>query len=151
MSKESLSTTAKKALIITIMHEIWPWLLGILSPALVYFLSLSSGILKDPLYKILSPILLAVLLCTTILFGIWWARLYIRFGRLHLAYGVLWDKELNMHCTDCHKFLKHSSYASNIFHCSDIKCDNKHVLKDDDSNPLTKQQAIDLLQNKNPR
>jgi hypothetical protein len=64
---------------------------------------------------------------------------------LYSAYGVFWDTELNMHCLSCMKPLKHSTFGSSIFFCSDPKCNSKHVLKDDLGNDITKQEAINRM------
>jgi|GEM_PF-3013784 len=147
MIKESPLPTAKSTLIALIVQQLWPPFLSISLSASLYLYSRGAEITTNPKYPKYSLVLLAILLCTTILCLIWSVRLYWRFGKFRLSFGVLWDKDLNMHCTHCHKFLKHSSHGPNTFYCSNIKCNNKHILKDDDSNPLTKQQAIDMLRN----
>ncbi len=145
MPEESLSTTAKKALIPLIIKALWPLLLSIILSVTAYFYSKGAEIISHQKYKEYSLVLLAILLCTTILFLIWSVRLYWRYGRFRQAYGVLWDKKLNMRCMSCHKPLKHSTLGPEMFWCSDPKCNSKYPLKDDNGNLLTKQEAINRM------
>jgi len=145
MTEDTLSTTAKKSLIPLIIQQLWPILLSIVLSATAYFGSLGAEIISHQKYKEWSLVALAILLCTTILFLILWVRLYLRYGRFHLAFGVLWDKEFRMHCLDCHNLLKYSTHDPSILHCSVRRCDNKHVLQDKSGQRLTEQEAIKRL------
>ena len=55
-----------------------------------------------------------------------------------------------MPCPICGKPLKKwfGLGGTSFIGCSDIKCNNKHVLRDLDGNELTAKQAIELLTNK---
>jgi len=102
---------------------------------------------SDTRYAKYSLVLLAILLCTTIIFLTLWARLYWQYGRFRLAYGVLWDNGNNMHCPSCHKILKPSIDPEKpfLFWCSDPKCNNKCPLKNDEGKMITQKEAIELL------
>lgn len=62
-------------------------------------------------------------------------------------FHVYWDKNNKMRCLNCGKPLKYSSSDSDpsIFHCSDPRCDSKHILKDKQGKKITEQEAIDLM------
>ena len=64
------------------------------------------------------------------------------------AYGVFWDKELNMRCLNCKKPLKNSSDKPSIFFCSDRNCNVKHVLRNDDGVDLVRAAAVSLIRQK---
>jgi len=64
------------------------------------------------------------------------------------AYGVFWDKELNMRCLSCKKPLKNSSAGPSIFFCSDRGCNVKHVLRNDDGVELVRAAAVSLMRQK---
>lgn len=145
MKEESLSTTAKKALIPLIIKSLYPVLLSIILSVALYFYSKGAEIISHPKYKEYSLVLLATLLGATILFVILWVRLYWRYGRFSQVFGVLWDKDFKMHCLSCHKPLKYSSIDPSILNCSDRKCDNKHVLRDKLGQKITEQQAIEFI------
>ncbi len=145
MTEETFSTTAKKALITLLIQQLWPIALSIGLSGSAYLISTSTETVSYPEYKKYSLILLAIFLCTTILFLILWARLYWRYGRLHFAFGVLWDKEFKMHCTDCHSLLKYSTKDPSILHCSRRRCDNKHQLQDSSGQKITEEEAIKRL------
>jgi hypothetical protein len=147
MTQESISSTTKKALIPIIINKLWPIFIGIVISGSAYFYSLGSEIITDPGYPKYSLGLLAILLCTTILFLVLWARLYWHYARFRAAYGVLWDRYYNMHCPSCHKSLKPASDPTKpfLFYCSDIKCNNKCPLRTDEGKMITQKEAIELL------
>lgn len=148
MTEESISTTAKKAIIPLIIKALWPILLSIILSIAAYLYSTVAEIVVHPQYKEYSLFLLAGLLGTTILFLILWIRLYREYGRFCEAFGVLWDKKLNMRCMSCRKPLKHSTLGPEVFWCSDPKCNSKYPLRDDNGNLLTKQEAISRIKNR---
>lgn len=74
----------------------------------------------------------------------WW-RLYSICERFENKFGVLWDKKKRMYCTNCRKLLKNSTKDFSTFFCSDPKCNNKHFLRDETGNPITKNQAIEKM------
>ena len=145
MPEENISATAKKALIPLIIKDLYPIFLSIGLSAFAYLYSMGVEITASPKYKKYSLILLAILLCTTILFLLSWLKLYLKYSRFQEAFGVLWDKNYNMRCMSCHKPLKHSSLSPEMFWCSDPKCNSKYLLKDDNGNLLTKQEAINRI------
>ena len=147
MTKETASSKAQKALIPLIIDKLWPIFLSIVLPGLAYLYSVGTDIVSDTRYTKFSLVLLAILLCTTILFLILWVRLYLRYGRYRPAYGVLWDKSNNMHCPNCHKILKPAGDPEKpfLFWCSDPKCNNKLPLKNDEGKIITKKEALELL------
>lgn len=63
-------------------------------------------------------------------------------------FGVYWDSGHNMYCLSCMKPLKNSSIGYSYFFCSDPKCNSKHILKDNNGDLISKQQAIDLMTKK---
>jgi len=65
--------------------------------------------------------------------------------QFHESFGCLWDNNYGMRCMSCKKLLKNSSLGPSVFFCSDPKCNNKHILKDNDGNELTKQDAINRI------
>ena len=149
MTKETLSSTAQKALMPLMINKLWPIFLSVVLSGSAYLYSLGAEIVSDPRYTKYSLALLAILLCTTILFLALWARLYWQYGRFRPAYGVLWDKGNNMRCPSCHKPLKPSSDPEKpfLFWCSDPKCNNKCPLKTDEGKMITQKEAIKLLGN----
>jgi hypothetical protein len=62
-------------------------------------------------------------------------------------FHVYWDRNNKMRCLNCGKPLKYSSSDSDpsIFHCSDPRCDSKHVIKDKHGKKISEQEAIDLM------
>ncbi len=64
-------------------------------------------------------------------------------------FGAYWDSKFNMYCLNCLQPLKKSTFGPKIFFCSNqLRCNSKHILRDDNGNELTKQQAIDLMTKK---
>jgi len=61
------------------------------------------------------------------------------------ACGALWDENFDPRCMYCGSLLKHSSLGPAIFFCSDIKCNNKHILRDEFGNLINKDIAIKKL------
>lgn len=145
MTKDTLSTTAKQSIIKLILEKLWPILLSIGLSAPAYLYSTSMEIASYPEYKKYSLLLLAILLCTTVLFLILWVRLYLRFGKYNFSFGVLWDKQLRMHCLTCHRLLKYSTQDPSIFYCSYKPCDNRYVLRDNSGQVISEQEAIKRL------
>jgi hypothetical protein len=145
MTEDTLSKTAKKALITLLIQQLWPIVLSIGLSASAYLISTSMEIVSHPKYTRYSLILLATLLCTTILFLILWVKLYWQYGRFRLAFGVLWDKQLRMHCLTCHRLLKYSSQDPSILYCSYKPCDNRYVLRDNSGQMISEQEAIKRL------
>ena len=64
---------------------------------------------------------------------------------LQEEFGVYWNKQLKKRCLACKSPLKNSSpqFGPHIFFCS--KCNEKHVLKDLNGNPLTEHEALEKL------
>jgi hypothetical protein len=147
MTNETLSSTTKKALIPLIINKLWPILLSLGLSVSAYLYSLSTEIVADPRYTKYSIVLLAILLCTTILFIALWARLYWQYGIFLPAFGVLWDRRDNMHCPNCHKLMKPASDPAKtyLFYCVDPKCNNKCPLKTDEGKTITQKEALELL------
>jgi hypothetical protein len=52
-----------------------------------------------------------------------------------------------VNCMSCPKLLKHSSHGYDMFFCSDVRSNNKHFIKDDIADLLTKHQAVYILKN----
>jgi hypothetical protein len=147
VTSEDILDTIKKSLIKALINNLWPLLISAIPTISAYFYLRAAKVFDDPLYVKYMPVALAILLGTSILFLIKWLRIHLRYERFHHAYGVLWDKELKMHCIQCHKLLKYSSHDPSVHYCSDPKCNNKHTLKGIDGDKITEQQAIELIRN----
>lgn len=143
MTEESILSTVQKTFIPLLIKEIW---LIILLPTVLaisaYFYSLCAEIISDPRYPKYSLVVLAMLLFTTILFFLLWLRLCLKEKKFLQAYGVFWDKKFNIRCLYCCTPLKNSSKDHGTFFCPNPNCKQKYILKDDDNNYLTKQEAI---------
>ncbi len=129
-----------------VLNKLTAWSSIVLLPLVyLYFQYLDSAFVDQKTRK-------AILLCMAIIIGIsfllllFLLRLYLTYGRFREAYGSFWDKKFNMRCMKCHKPIKNSSYDVTIFFCSN--CNEKYPLRTADGNPLTKQQAIDLMTKK---
>ncbi len=145
MTEESLSTTAKKSLIGLITHRLFPLLLSLILSAIAYLGAWGVKVISHPQYKEYSLVLMATLSGLTILFLLLWLSLYLRFGKLHLAFGVLWDKMLNPRCLHCHAFLKHSSHGHEMLWCPNPECGQKYILKDNTDSLISKHEAIEKM------
>lgn len=137
--------TAKEELTKLLIKSAWLLFTGVLPSTLLYLYLKGAELTSDPRYIKYSLIALATLSGITILSLTYSFRIYLRYGRFQEAYGVLWDKNFKMRCMACKKPLKNSTVGPEVFFCSDPKCNNKHLLMEDDGNAITKLRAIELL------
>ena len=142
MTKGEISKSIYKAVIEWMVKNILPWLLPILVGLSTVFISIKNELVKHPYILLVS---LAIMTATTALFVMLWIRLRWRYAWFHEGCGVLWDRNYRMRCMNCKKPLKHSSDEPSKFYCSDPKCNNKHVLRDDKGNKITEQHAKLIL------
>ena len=135
-----------KSLLLSLSKNLTQLLLAAIGGGVpAYFFLLKQKVVEAPIYKVWSPIALALLISLTIFFFLLWLKIFNKYARFHEACGVLWDKQNKMRCKHCKKSLKYSSHQSkSIFYCSDPNCNNKHVLRDLDGNEITERQAIEL-------
>ncbi|RJQ31749.1 MAG: hypothetical protein C4562_04700 [Actinobacteria bacterium] len=74
-----------------------------------------------------------------------WLRIYFKYGRLNEQFGVYWDRDYNLRCLHCKSPLKNSSANGYTFFCSDPDCNNKHILKDEQSKYIEKHEAVEIM------
>jgi len=139
MEKGEFYKSILKPVIEWVIKKILPWLVSFLAGLVTISLLIKNKLVEHP-YVLL--ILLTIMTVTTTLFFILWIRIYWRYGRFQLAFGVSWDKNYNMRCSSCKKPLKESTTSPSLFFCSDPKCDSKYPLKDNFGTEITKQMAI---------
>lgn len=60
-------------------------------------------------------------------------------------YGVRWDENYKMRCIYCKEILKNSTQGKHIFYCADPNCNNKHVLRNDDDEEMSRREAKALM------
>lgn len=118
MTKEEIGKSIFKPVIEWLVKKILPWLLSILAGLSTVFLSIKNKLVEHPNVLLVS---LAITTATTVLFLILWIRIYWQYKRFKLAFGISWDKNYNMRCTNCKKPLKNSTLSPSIFYCPDKK------------------------------